>query len=807
MTADIERESITRPSGNSNAPGHPGAKPRWSSGAKTAVGTAASQESRVWFTISKGTLNELYFPSIDQANTRSLRFLVADGEQFFSDEENDADHSVRPIHPEVPAFHIATRCKKHFYAIEKQVIADPNRDALLLKVHFQPDPQHGNLRLYVFMDAHLGDCGEHNHAWTREYKGVPMLFARREQTSLAMASTAPFKTMSCGFVGVSDGLTDISTHKQMTWSYDEAKDGNAALTAEIDWAACGGEFIVAIGFGGHAAEAAQQSRAALLQKFETIRDRYVNGWLASQHPLLDLGKQDQRGFDLYRVSTAVLKTHESKRFPGAIVASLSIPWGFDRGDKDVGGYHVVWPRDMVEAAMGKLASGDAQSARRTLFYLKCTQEQDGNWTQNMWLDGMPKWTGTQMDGTAFCIILADALRRGNQLEDANPWPMIQKSAGFLARNGPVTQQDRWEEDPGYSPYTMAVEIAALLAAADFADQSNERNTAEFLRATADAWNDAIDEWTYVSGSDLAHSQGLHGYYVRITPPDVLHAASIREVSIRIKNKPEHDSHLSAVDVVSPDALALVRFGLRAADDSRITDTVKVIDATLKTTLSNGPVWHRYTNDGYGEKADGSPFKKEGEGRGWPLLTGERAHYEIARGNLQEAESLLNTIQAQTSECGLIPEQVWDSHDIPHRELYNGRPTGSGMPLVWAHAECVKLLRSLKDGRVWDTPPQPVQRYQVEKKVSSFGIWTLRQQRTRLRAGKSLRIDVLAPAKVRWSMDGWKTTQEIATADSGLGVHWALLDLAQSRPGANVQFTFLWLKANHWEGSNFTVSLT
>jgi glucoamylase len=462
---------------------------------------------------------------------------------------------------------------------------------------------------------------------------------------------------------------------------------------------------------------------------------------------------------------------------------------------------------MVEAAMGKLVCGDAQSARRTLFYLKCTQEKDGNWTQNMWLDGTPKWTNTQMDGTAFCIILADALRRVNQLEDANPWPMIQKSAGFLVRNGPVTQQDRWEENPGYSPYTMAVQIAALLAAADFAEQRQNGKLAEFLRVTADAWNDSIDEWTYVSGSDLARAHGVTGYYVRITPPEVVHASSIRNVSIGIKNRPEPESRMAAIDVVSPDALALVRFGVRAADDPRMTDTVRVIDATLKKNLCNGPVWHRYTNDGYGEQADGSPFAHRGQGRGWPLLTGERAHYEIARGNFHEADLLLKTIQAQTSECGLIPEQVWDCDDIPARELYNGRPTGSGMPLVWAHAEYVKLLRSLKELRVWDTPPQPVQRYQVQKKVSRFGIWTFEQPRTRIGSGKDLRVDVRAPARVHWSTDNWKTAQEITTTDSGLGVHWALLDVAQCKPGENVQFTFLWLESNSWEGSNFTVSVT
>ncbi len=804
MTQDIEKHDTTRPARQSIAPGHPGAKPLWSSGAKSAVGTAISAQSRIWFTISSGTINEIYFPTIDQANTRSLRFLIA-GDDFFSDEQNDADHTIRSIAPHVPGFSIASRCKKGFYELDKEVIADPERDTLLLSVRFRPAADHHNLRLYVFLDPHLGDSGAHNEAWTGQYKDTPMLFARREETVLALTTSAAFQTASCGFVGVSDGFTDIKSHRRMAWSYTEAQDGNVALTAEINWQDCGGEFIVAVGFGGGPGEAGQQARAGLVQDFDQIRTRYVNGWHAKQNTFLDLGGPKKNDLDLYRVSTAVLQTHESKRFPGAVIASLSIPWGFARGDKDIGGYHVLWPRDMIQAAMAKLACGDAESARATLFYLKCTQEKDGNWTQNMWLDGTPMWTATQMDGTSFSILLADALQRSGELSTANPWPMIHKSAEFLVKNGPVTQQDRWEENSGYSPYTMAVEVAALLAAADFFEIKTHKKTAEFLRETADAWNDAIDELTYVSGSDLARAHGVDGYYVRVTPPDVLHAGSVQDVSVQIKNL-AGNYQFGASDIVSPDALGLVRFGLRSAGDPRIANTVRVIDATLKTQLSNGPVWHRYTHDGYGEQKNGQPFDNQGVGRGWPLLTGERAHYEIASGNPQNAEQLMQAIEAQTSPCGLIPEQVWDSDDIPGHQLYNGHPTGSGMPLVWAHAEYVKLLRSLREDRVWDTPPQTVERYQKQKKTSPFVIWTFLQQRTRIPRGKDLRLDVWAPAKVHWSPDEWHTVEETVTEDPHLGVHWARLNTGDLKPGTKVQFTFFWPGENRWENRNYELSV-
>jgi glucoamylase len=355
-----------------------------------------------------------------------------------------------------------------------------------------------------------------------------------------------------------------------------------------------------------------------------------------------------------------MRVHESKRFPGAFVASLSIPWGFARGDQATGGYHVVWPRDLAETALGLLAAGDAKSARRSLAYLHATQEGDGKWTQNMWLDGTAHWDSIQMDGTGFAILLADALRRSEELGNSRCWPMIQAAATFLISNGPVTDQDRWEEIAGYSPYTMAVEIAALLAAADFADIEGERKIADFLRATADSWNDAIDELTYATGTKLCKKHRVNGYYFRLLPSQGIRAKTVNDVDIELKNHPRLTRTHKAVEIISPDALALVRFGLRSAHDERIANTVQMIDATLKTDTSTGPVWHRYSYDAYGEHADGTPFDGRGKGRGWPLLASERAHYEIARGRFEVADELRRTMEAQTSECGMIPEQIWDA---------------------------------------------------------------------------------------------------------------------------------------------------
>ncbi len=788
------------------APGHPGIPPRWTSSAKDGVGTAASPQSLVWFTLSHGIVNEVYYPQIDQANTRDFGFLITDSTGFFSEEKRATTGVIKPLAQGVPGYELTNTCVEQRYRVHKTVITDPQRDALLQRVVFKP--LKGTLhdyQMFALLAPHIGNHGYGNHGWVGDYRDIPMLFAARGQTTLALACSAPFLHMSCGYVGVSDGWQDINAHKRMTWFYTEAADGNIALTAEIDLLACAGECVMALAFGRSAAEAGHRARAALAQDFEQVRRDYIAGWQELQTSCLDLGACGKSGFDLYRVSTAVLKTHEAKHFPGGIIASLSIPWGFAKGDDDLGGYHLVWPRDQVETAGGLLAAGDVVNARQVLVYLMATQETDGHWPQNMWMDGTPYWNGVQMDETAFPILYADALRRLDALDGLDPWPMVQRAAGFLARNGPVTAQDRWEEDGGYSPFTLAVEIAALLAAADFADAAGHAHSARYLRETADTWNDNIEAWTYVSDTDLAHELGVRGYYVRIAPPEVSDAASPARGFVPIKNRPIEQSTAPSAHIVSPDALALVRFGLRAADDPRIVDTVTVIDARLKTETATGPVWHRYNEDGYGEHDDGGAFDGYGIGRGWPLLAGERAHYELARGRRAEAERLAAVIAAQASAGGLIPEQVWDAPDIPSRELFNGRPAGSAMPLAWAHAEYIKLLRSLRDGRVFDMPPQTVQRYQVQRTSSPLAIWRFNHKCGRFACGKTLRIEALAPAVVHWSTDAWRTVQDTPTVDSGLGVYAADLLTASLNAGAQVVFTFFWPGTGRWEGIDYRIT--
>jgi glucoamylase len=276
--------------------------------------------------------------------------------------------------------------------------------------------------------------------------------------------------------------------------------------------------------------------------------------------------------------------------------------------------------------------------------------------------------------------------------------------------------------------------------------------------------------------------------------------------IAIKNQLPAQGFEPAAQIVSPDALALVRFGLRAPDDPRIVNTIKVVDAQLKTETPNGPAWHRYNDDGYGEHADGAPFDGTGIGRPWPLLTGERAHYELAAGRPEEAARLLRAMEAMANPGGFIPEQIWDSPDIPANELFFGQASGSAMPLVWAHAEYIKLRRSLADGRIYDLPPQTVRRYLQQKVISPLRLWRFNQRCGSLPSGKTLRVEVLAAAVVRWSDDGWRTTNNTTTRDAGFGFHVACLSHDHLSAGTRIEFTFHWVEADKWEGTNYAVTV-
>jgi glucoamylase len=783
----------------SEAFGSPGVPGRWTSAQKSGVG-AAFEGSPIWFTLSHGIVNEVYWPRMDQAAIRDLGFIVTGPDGYFVEEKRQAASVTTLADPGVPCYRIISTAPGGEWEIEKEVLSDPLRPVVLQRVSLrvkQGNPE--DFHLYAILASHLDNHGAGNSAWRENFKGAPALFAARDSYALALMADPDMRDGSVGFVGYSDGWQDLRQHGSLQWHFDRADNGNVALTAELDVG--NGPVTLALGAGRTAAEAAVQARGALAAGFDHARGSYVAPWKRWQKSL-----RSAPGRSLYPVSAMVVRVHQSELVPGGILASLSVPWGSSKGDGDLGGYHLVWSRDMVEAASGLLSTGDETGVQRALEYLRAVQESDGHWHQNMWLDGTPYWSGIQMDETALPILLFELARREGALGPEalhDFWPMIRRAVEYVVQNGPVTQQDRWEEDGGYTPFTLAAEIAALLAAAELAELVGEPALAPYLRETADAWNAQIDHWLYVENTETARLVGVDGYYVRITPADYDDGGSL----VAIKNRLGPSSIRAASAVISTDALAFVRFGLRAADDPRIVNTVKVIDALLRTETPSGPSWHRYNEDGYGEHEDGSPFDGTGVGRLWPLLTGERAHYALAAGDLTEADRLLKVLESFAGEGGLLPEQIWDTEDIPERELYFGRPSGSAMPLVWAHAEYLKLVRSRAEERVFDMPPQTVARYLHQTPPAAVCAWRFNHKIRQIEPGSRLRVETLAPARVHCSIDGWATTMELETTDTGLGIQYADVPIAGLAAGDRVLFTFFWPSTSNWEGTDFEVMVT
>lgn len=784
------------------APGWPGTKAHWSPSGKHGVGTAisgGSSASLVWFTIGRGALNEVFFPWMDFPRTHDLSLIVTDGRRFVSDERLDAHHEVEYLVDGVPAYRLINTCKHGRYRIEKTIIAHPEQSAVLQRVRFEalkgsPD----DYRLYAVLDPLLGlRKGLGGEAWIHHHKGQTMPVVRRDEVALAMACSTGWDGCSVGYVGrISDGRRDVTRHGRMTRHYQYAPLGNVILTGELNPSESGGEFVLSLGFGSDAEGASHRALVGTRDDFDQLVERYMRPWKDWQGKLLPLEEVEPGERDLYRKSTMVLSAQEGKMTRGAIVASLSTPWGEAFADKPGsagrGGYHMVWPRDLAQIAGGLLAAGANDEARRALDYLRDTQEADGHWPQNMWTSGEAYWSAIQLGETAQFPLLLDLLYREGALSRAERsayWPAVRRAAAYLVRQGPSSQEDRWENEQGYNAYTIGSLVAALLVAAEMADERGENREAQYLRETADAWQSSIDYWTYVTDFPLARRFGVPGYYLRIAPPGdhgqpVKHDEHLQFWYLR----PRTRKQLAPAAVVSSDALAYVRFGLLAADDPRIVDTLKVVDGVTKVETPFGPAWHRYNHDGYGEQTDGSLFNgKRGHGRAWPLLVGERAHYELAAGRRDEAIRLLRAMENFAGEGGLLPEQVWDTYDIPERGLYFGRPSGSAMPLAWAHAEHIKLRRSLRDGRVFDLPPQPAQRYLVQGAKSPRVIWRIDHPRWSIPAGKTLRVELTAPAILHCGGGGGS----FPTRDSGLDVHFVDLPTERLAPGESVRFTIAW----------------
>jgi len=672
------------------------------------------------------------------------------------------------------------------------------------------------LRVYALLAPHLDGGGAGNCARAVDIAGHKVLMAWKNEYTLAMAancgcSSVGFSRVSCGFVGSSDGWRDLVDNFRMDWEFGSATDGNIAVMGELDLEGQGAngaiEFTVGFGIGTGHHTAAQKTMSSLATPFEDHKSRFIAQWHRAANPMF-LAAHAMDGGKLLGTSHNVLLAHEDKTFSGAFVASASIPWGQAKSDEDLGGYHLVWTRDMVQTATALLACGRAETARRALVYLACTQKPDGGFAQNFWIDGTPYWSGLQLDEVAFPLILAWRLWKAGALGNLTIFSFIERAAGFLVRHAPITNQERWEENSGYSPSTLAAVITGLICAADFARSHDSQELAVFLEEYADWIERHLEDWTVTNEGVLLPEVKRH--YMRIRPPEAGEAYACEECGtemIHINNRPPGSrTEFEAREIIDAGFLELVRYGVRRADDPLMVDSLKVVDAVLKRGLPQGPGWLRYNWDGYGNRPDGGAFEGWGQGRVWPLLTGERAHYELAAGN--DIADLITTYERFAAGGQMLPEQVWDDVNLAETSLGLGQPTGSAMPLVWAHAEYLKLLRSALDGKVFDRVDAVFDRYCEpagrERVRTDLEIYSLKRPIQKIATGETLRILDEKNFDVVWSVDGWKTTQTTMSRSLGSAGHSA--DIATGPAGGKLEWTVYWNEQKAWLGYNVVVQV-
>jgi glucoamylase len=662
-----------------SAPGAPGSVSTWTSGAKEGLGTSTTEKSKVWFTLAGGVMTEVYYPRLDTANVRTLEFAVSDGRRVWL-ESKDMAHSIERLDPNALLYRQTNSIDGGKVKISKTYATDPERDSILIDVAFDAPPGYS---LYLLFDPALKNLGVGDTGYT---KGSALV-TEKSGVACALLASSGLERASSGFAGVSDGYTDLLLHKQLDWSYARAENGNVVQAAAIS----AKHFTLALGFGQNADDAIATAHSSLVAGFDSVRAAYSSGWADYAKSLRPESGPHAAEF---RLAAMVLKAHEDKTYPGAMIASMSIPWGFSvKADvPGVGGYHLIWGRDLYEVATAMILAGDRPAAERALNYLFAVQQKpDGSFPQNSWLDGRPYWTALQIDEVGYPLILAWQLGKS----DADTWQKhVRPAAEFILSHGPATQEERWEEVPGYSPSTIAAEIAGLICAADIAQKNGATDDASRYTKVADDWAANIENWLVTKTGHLGGSLAAEGYYIRIdnnTDPNDGYQVDVRNGGGVWDER----------DVVDAGFLEFVRLGIRPANDPAIIRSVQVVDENIRTETPNGPSFNRYSHDGYGETYFGGPWLAEGIGRLWPIFTGERGEYEVAAG--RDSTLYLDAMERFANSGGMIPEQVWDRANPTPSEFTFGQGTGSATPLAWSMAQFIRLVVCAEEKRVVEQP--------------------------------------------------------------------------------------------------------
>jgi glucoamylase len=686
----------------STAPGAPGSPAVWTPADKDGFGTSASTASRVWYTLSHGELTEVYSPDLGTPSVRDLQFVVSDGRTFAERETDATTHRVELVDRRSLTYRQVNTAKSGAYRITKTYVTDPGRSTLLVKVRFRSFTRRA-LQLYALYDPSLSNDGDDDSGST----AGATLVASDAANASALSASPGFVQTTNGYLGTSDGWQDLRTDFRLDSSYASAPQGNVVQTAKTSLTGRRGSrtLTLALGFGSKPAAARGAAQASLSAGFERTFLAYAAGWRGYLRGLKPEPLSAAPYGPLYDASVMTLAAHEDKTYRGAYVASPSMPWawGLLTIDKPSDAYHLVWSRDLYQIATGLLAAGDRAGAERALSYLfERQQKSDGSFPQNSTVDGKPRWTNLQLDEVAFPIVLAWQLGRNDA---ATYTRHVKPAADFIVAKGPSSPQERWENQSGWSPATIASEIAGLICAADIARRNGDAASAAGYEATADAWQRNVESWTATTTGPYSPKP----YYLRLTKDAKPDAPTTYSIG---------DGGPSAIDqrkVVDPSYLELVRLGVKRADDPTIRNSLAVTDAQLGVQTPNGTFWHRFSFDGYGETLHGGPWDTSDPdtfrtiGRAWPLFAGERGEYELLAGG--PARSRLAAMAGAANDGLEIPEQVWDQNPPSGRPGFpRGEGTFSATPLAWSHAQFVRLAWSIAAGRPVEQPSIVACRY-------------------------------------------------------------------------------------------------
>jgi glucoamylase len=742
------------------APGAPGTPSYFDLARKDCVGTAANPGSKVWYTVAGGVLSDVYEPTIDNTDVSTLQYIVTDGATFTDLQTRDMTYTVAADRSGM-ACTVTSTDARHGFQLITTYITDPARDSVLLRTRLAGLPGSGTnlagLRVYARLDAHVngnGGGGSQNAGGntgvvdTTTGAPVPVIFSTNTVTNaanrdyavptyMALAASGPASAASVGYAGTaSDGLSQLDASHVLT-QYLSAPDGHIVATGDVT-PAQGRSVTLALGFGRTQAQSLSAASGSLSRPFGQVEDEYQRGWAG-----YDAGLRPPPGRlpglrDRYFLSANVLKASEDKTYPGAIVASLASPWGQSvpagvtsspgGPPSYFGSYREVFARDLYEAVTGLLADGDIAAARAaTLFLFDRQQLADGSMPRNSLLNGKPApdTGGTQLDETAYPILMALESGLGG---DASLWrDHIRPAADFLVSRGPSFGVERWEEQAGYSPSTIAAEIAGLTAASVIAARHGDAARARLYQATADDFQRSIKSWTVTTtGPDGPR------YFIRLSKTGDPNAA----ISYGLGNGgPTVDQRA----VIDGGFQELVRLGELPVSDPDVRASLAVLDRQISVSTPSGTGYYRYgtsaargSADGYGDcfqpsqtscSTVGAPWAPTGTGTGhlWPNLSGERAESDLAAGDSRGAASLLQAVISFSSGVGLVPEQAWEDPDLPASPFgsdpatasigfTDGKAAGSASPLSWAQAQELRLITSLGTGRNVDTPAVTTGRY-------------------------------------------------------------------------------------------------